>query len=129
MKIIYLTRKQIVQLHDYALSQDGGLDGIKEPGYLDLIAEKPYTTLFNEEQYPGLFLKAAIYMEGLATAHAFNDANKRTALFVMLTFMSINGYSIDADADDLFEVTILVATNRWNRTQLARWIEEHARLS
>lgn len=121
--IIKLTKQQILQFHDYLLIRHGGLQGLREPGYLDLIIEKPYTDYFGEEQYPGIFMKAAVYWHGLATAHCFNDGNKRTATMTALVFLKLNGYTLTAAEDDLFDTALLVATGRMELEDLATWIE------
>jgi len=110
-------------IHDSELEAAGGLAGIKDPGYLELIIDKPFTEYFGEEQYPGLFFKAAVYMHGLATAHCFFDANKRTALLTALTFLDLNGFEVNAPWEDLFEVTIRVATKEMDVWELAEWLK------
>lgn len=124
---VSLSIEQIIAIHDYQRELYGGLEGIKEPGYLDLIVDKPFTEFYGEQQYPGLFLKAAVYMHGLATAHAFNDANKRTAVVVCAVFLNINGFPLNADAnDELFSVALRVATKKMDLYDLADWLQENS---
>lgn len=123
---VRLTKQQIIAIHDQELAESNGLSGIKEPGYLELIADKPFTEVFGEEQYPGLFTKAAVLMEGLIKSHCFNDANKRTGVLSTYIFLNINGYELDADHDDLFEIAIQVATNSIDRPALAKWLERNS---
>ncbi|WP_088834392.1 type II toxin-antitoxin system death-on-curing family toxin [Paenibacillus tyrfis] len=123
---IKLTAQQIKEIHDQELKESGGLPGIKEPGYLELLADKPFSDYFGQEQYPGLFCKAAVYFHGIATAHAFSDGNKRTAVLVTYTFLLVNGYELDADPDELFEVTIRVATKAMSLQQLEIWLERNS---
>ncbi|WP_378107360.1 type II toxin-antitoxin system death-on-curing family toxin [Cohnella cellulosilytica] len=118
-----MTKQQIIQFHDSLLSRHGGLQGIREPGYLDLIIEKPYTAYFGEEQYPGIFMKAAVYWHGLATAHCFSDGNKRTATMTALVFLSLNGCILTATDDELFGTVLQIATGRMQLKDLASWIE------
>ena len=122
---IALTVEQIIELHDDAIAEDGGLVGVKDPGYVELIAEKPFQDYFGQELYPGLFMKAAVYFHGIATAHAFFDANKRTAVYTCLTFLALNGSPLEAEWDELFEVAIKVATNEMGLHDLADWIADH----
>ena len=121
--LLKLTYEQIVTLHEMALVQYGGLTGVKDEGYIHLIVDKPYSEFYGEEQYPGLFLKVAVYWHGLATAHCFNDGNKRTSLLAALTFLEINGFELVVDGDVLFDVCIQLATNNLDLYGLAEWIE------
>lgn len=59
---------------------------------------------------------AALYAEVIAKGHVFNDANKRTALISMLTFLDLNGYMLIADQNemadrmvDLAEVRLIIS--------------------
>ncbi|MBA9088577.1 death-on-curing protein [Fontibacillus solani] len=124
---VSLTSEQIIQIHDMQLAETGGLSGIKERGYIDLLSEKPFSTLFGEEQYPGLFLKAAVLMHGIISAHCFNDCNKRTAVVCTYTFLYLNGYELIADQDELFEVTIRVATKKIDLHKLSYWLQKNTR--
>lgn len=123
---VKLTKQQIIEIHDMELATSHGLAGIKEPGYLDLISEKPFSVVFGEEQYPGLFLKAAVFMSSLITSHCFFDANKRTGVLCTYVFLGINGYELDADEDDLFEMAIRVAKNNMDTDRLAAWLEKNS---
>lgn len=123
---IKLSVDQIIQIHDVELAESNGLPGIKEPGYLNLISEKPFSEFYGEEQYPGLFLKAAVLMAGLIQSHCFNDGNKRTGVLCTYVFLGLNGYELDADEDQLFEIAIDVATKKIDTDSLARWLEKNS---
>jgi death on curing protein len=121
--IVELALDQIIQIHDDQIKDHGGLEGIKEPGLLESLSKRPFSRYFGEEQYPGLFLKAAVYWEGLATGHFFNDANKRTSVMVMLVFLDMNGIELDVDPEILFEMALRVAKRNIDLYDLAVWIE------
>lgn len=121
-----LTAEQIDLLHDECIKETGGLAGTKDPGYVHLIADKPFMVLYSFEQYPGFFLKAACYMHSIITTHAFFDANKRTGLLCALTFLDLNNYSLDVDWEELFNITILVATNDLSLEELAEYFEKNS---
>jgi death on curing protein len=123
--VVKITKRQILQFHDFVLRQHGGLQGIREPGYLDLIIDKPFTDYFGEEQYPGIFMKAAVYWHGIAASYCFSDGNKRTATMTALIFLQLNGYVLKANNDELFEIAITVATSEISLEELAKWIESY----
>lgn len=122
---IQITIEQIIMFHDFLLSQDGGLPGIKDKGHLEAIWDKPFHDYFGQELYPGIARKAAVYLESIAQAHAFNDANKRTAVLVCLTFLDLNGCPLRASEEELFEVTIAIVTRQIDLEWLTKWISEH----
>jgi death-on-curing protein len=107
--IVLLSAEDIIEIHDEMIQLYGGLPGIKEQGIIDYLAEKPYLVSYGVELYPTLFEKAAVLFVGVATAHAFVDANKRTAFATCATFLFLNGYKITADEDEIVEVAVRIA--------------------
>ena len=92
----------VISVHDAVLEQTGvgraGADLPKLEGILGRID--------NQIMYRGIaniFEIAAWYGVAIAKGHGFADANKRTALVTMLTFLDIQGVTIQADTglDDL----------------------------
>jgi len=121
-----LTPDDIRDIHDTALELYNGLPGENEPGLIDFIAEKPFMGFGDEEYYPGLFLKAAVYMEGFATHQVFCDGNKRTGYLSAKVFLMLNGYHLKVTDDDLYNTTIAVATKDIGLQQLAEWLEQNS---
>ncbi|WP_145142265.1 type II toxin-antitoxin system death-on-curing family toxin [Paenibacillus sp. Y412MC10] len=121
-----LTYEDIIDIHDTALELYNGLPGINEPGLIAFIAEKPFQGFGDEEYYPGLFLKAAVYMEGFAVHQLFCDGNKRTGYLCAKVFLMLNGYHLQVTDDDLYETTIAVATKDIGLHQLADWLERNS---
>ncbi len=76
----FLEPDVVLFVHDQALREYGGVHGLKDEGLLHSALGRPVNKLAYAE--PGLldlFDLAAAYAYGLASNHAFNDANKRTA--------------------------------------------------
>jgi death-on-curing protein len=90
------------------------------------MAEKPSAEMFGQELYPGLFLKAAVYMEGFATRQFFVDGNKRTAFLCAYDFLLLNGFALDVSQDEAYEFTLAVAEKRVGLDEIARWLQEHS---
>ena len=61
------------------------MHGLKDEGLLHSALGRPVNKLAYAE--PGLFDLAAAYAYGLASNHAFNDANKRTAWACCVLFL------------------------------------------
>lgn len=66
---------------------------------------------FHYENTDDLTALSVIYMEGIGRAHAFEQANKRTAYDSGILFLQDNGYDISASANiaetaELFEKLI-----------------------
>lgn len=126
MKIDYLSSDDIRELHDVAIERYGGKTGENEPGLIKFMAEKPSMEVYGFELYPGLFMKAAIYMEGFACKQLFVDGNKRTGYMCAATFLKLNGYMIVVDDEELYKMAMDVANNKITLDKLAQWLEEHS---
>ena len=67
-----------------------------------------------------LFEMAAAYLFHLAMNHPFVDGNKRTALAACLVFLDLNGIELDADPDELEDLTVSVAQGNIDKSALAQ---------
>ncbi len=67
-------------LHDHALREYGGIQGVRSEDLLHSALQRPVNRLAQDETGTvDLFDLAAAYAFGLARNHPFNDGNKRTA--------------------------------------------------
>ena len=125
--MIRLTPSDIREIHAVMIERYGGIPGEKEPGWIEYMADKPFMELYGLEQYPGLFMKAAVYFEGLATHQYFNDGNKRTAYGCMAVFLELNGFQLVVSDEELFETALKVANKKMDLEQIKNWISLHAK--
>ena len=98
---------------------------VKEVGLLDSALARPRTALFGEDAYPTLNLKAAAMSHSLIKNHALVDGNKRTTWALMVSFLFVNGYKHDFTADEGFNWTLGLATDRLNIEAAAKLVQEH----
>ncbi|HZW61212.1 MAG TPA: type II toxin-antitoxin system death-on-curing family toxin [Candidatus Babeliales bacterium] len=82
-------------------------------------------------QHGGIACVAGALCYFLTKAHAFFDGNKRTAGIVAVTFMDINGYSLQYPFDvktglnEFADVIEQVATNEISKDKLIEWFDIH----
>ena len=123
----YLSVEEVLALHDMLIEQIGGSFGVCEENLLHSIAERPKAAFGGVEQFPTVFLKAAAYLEVIATYHVFVDGNKRASAMVAETFLRANGFEIAvfkiAEAE---EFIIAVAQKQKNLEQIAAWLEDNS---
>ncbi len=67
---------------------------------------------------------AAMYLVAFAGSQGFNDGNKRTGLACALVFLGLNGLSLEADPQELYELTLAVANNRIGDAEVAAWFRQ-----
>ena len=88
----WLSKAQVLYIHDVAIKRHGGSFGLRDEGLLE-------SALARAENYYAygevdLFLLAAVYAEGIARNHPFVDGNKRTAYTAAGLFLYVNGYTL-----------------------------------
>ena len=61
--------------------------------------------------------------------HVFANANKRTAFYVLVKFLRLNGYHFSVTVDEAVEMCVKIAVESLTDEKLAiysKWISEHS---
>lgn len=103
MSIHFLTTEQVIKIQRDTLPNSGSPNLNKLEGALGRIQ-----TLNYYEGCSDLFTLAAKYLIALTKAHAFNDANKRTAFQATSIFLLQNGFKLKR-SPELIKLTVLSA--------------------
>ncbi|MCX6658768.1 MAG: type II toxin-antitoxin system death-on-curing family toxin [Candidatus Bathyarchaeota archaeon] len=118
----YLTKKQVLKLHEIAL-KSGGAEGLLAEGMLELALETPHITFFGTEFHSSLSRKAAAIMHEVIKLHPFIDGNKRTGFLAADTFLRVNGYELLAPERNAIDLTLETSRCSIDIAGIARWIE------
>lgn len=103
----YLTLDTLLRVAGRAISGDVV---VRDYGLLESALARPRTTVFGNEAYPTILGKAAALLHSLARNHALVDGNERLAWLATATFLWINGHTVEADDDTLFDLVIAVSS-------------------
>ena len=125
MSIICLSLQQILELHAEALRRHGGRDGVHDLGLVDSALAQPQAGFGDVEFYPTLVEKAAVLGFGLCKNHGFKDGNKRVGFAALDVFLRVNGFKINATADDAEAAMLAVAGGTMKLEQLTGWVRSH----
>lgn len=111
--MIYLTVKDIIRINAKLISKTsvGEMIGVKDASALDMCVKQPMQVVFEREIYPEIHDKAAILAINLAKRHPFQNANKRTALVAMVTFLIANGYSTNFSQEEAVQFILTITTS------------------
>lgn len=123
----YLTGEQVLAIHDYLIEQTGGRHGVRDLQLFLSVLAKPRQSAFGRELYPGLFLKAAVVLEGFANFHVFVDGNKRTAFASGVRMLEMNDYRFTASNTAAENFLVRVATKKLSYADIAAWLKRHSR--
>lgn len=123
--MIKFSTEKVMLLHRILLEATGGTDGVRDIGLLDSALEAAYATFDGKEMFPTKEEKAARLGVGLISNHAFVDGNKRIGLYVLLSFLELNGIYIDVSDDDVIEAGLAIARGEMKYEGLLSWILKH----
>ena len=98
--------------------EEGQQSILISPEKLEAAVLRPETSVFGADAYPTLAEKAAALLESLAVGHPFLDGNKRIAFAAMETFLRLNGVSISAPEDPMYDLVMDVAAGALKGVEL-----------
>ncbi len=61
----------------------------------------------------------------LISNHAFVDGNKRIGMYVMLTFLEVNGIHMECTNEEVVEAGLSVASGTMDYDALLQWVRDH----
>lgn len=123
--MIRFSKEKVLLLHQLIAQETGGSIGVRDECLLDSALENIFSSFDGQEFYPTKEEKAARLGYGLISNHAFVDGNKRIGVYVMLTFLEVNGIHLKYTNDDLVKIGLGVADGSINYDALLAWITEH----
>lgn len=122
--IRYHSREFIEAMHAEQLRLHGGAAGVRDTGMLESALARPLNKAACGEV--DLFELAAAYLFGSAKNHPFVDGNKRTALAAADVFLADNGWSLEVDKDDLYQLVSLVAAGNIDEQGATAFFRENS---
>ncbi len=120
--MIKFSQEKVLLLHKLITEETGGDPNIRDFALLDSALESAFQTFGGEELYPTKEEKGARLGFSLISNHAFADGNKRIGMYVMMTFLEVNGTRITPEVDDVARVGLAVASGEMGYNELLEWI-------
>ncbi|HHF1669770.1 TPA: type II toxin-antitoxin system death-on-curing family toxin [Haemophilus influenzae] len=112
----------VLAIHQTILENEPGLKGQADVGKLESALARIDNWMLYENT-DNIFDIAALYAIAIAKAHAFPDGNKRTAMVTMLTYLDLQGISIQPD-HGLDDTMVEVASGELNFLQLSQHLQQ-----
>lgn len=118
---IYLTVAEAKEFHRLLIEEFGGTAGLRDEGRLEAALFRPQTGY-----YATLAEEAAALMESLANNHPFVDGNKRISFALTDTFLRLNGFYLDADAQEAYKfITEAMSKGGFRFDAIHDWLSSH----
>lgn len=123
--IQFLSIPDILRIHGYAIRDQRGDPTVRDLGLLESAMAMPKQQFGGEFLHPDIPSMAAAYGFHICKNHPFIDGNKRAATAAMLMFLSDNGWSYDATADEAEPVILSLAAGSLDKESLTTWVRAH----
>ena len=123
--MIKFSKEKILLLHQVMAEATGGDIGVRDEALLESAIETIYSTFDGVELYPTKEEKAAKLGYSLISNHAFVDGNKRIGMYIMISFLELNGIKVDATNDEVYKLGMAVADGSAGNDDILKWINEH----
>ena len=123
--MIKFSREKVLLLHKLITEETGGDPNIRDFDLLESALESAFQTFGGEELYPSKEEKGARLGYALISNHAFVDGNKRIGMYVMMTFLEVNGIKLDPSVDDVARVGLAVASGEMTYPELLEGVIEN----
>ena len=123
--MIKFTKEKILLLHQLIAQETGGDVGLRDQALLESAIESAFATFDGQDLYPTKEAKAARLGYALISNHAFLDGNKRIGVYVMLTFLEVNGVHLDYTSEEVVTIALAIATGTMDCDSLLAWICSH----
>ena len=123
--MIKFSREKVLLLHKLITEETGGDPNLRDISLLESALESAFQTFDGVELYPSKEEKGARLGYSLISNHAFVDGNKRIGMYIMLTFLEVNGIRIYPSVDEVIRVGLAVASGSMKYEELLEWIFEN----
>ena len=123
--MIKISKEKVKLLHQLLAEETGGRVGVRDEGLLESALESAFATFDGKELYPSKEEKGARLGYALISNHAFVDGNKRIGMYIMLTFLEVNGIRLECTNEEIVEVGLSVAGGTMSYEELLNWVLNH----
>lgn len=122
----WLSKDQLLEIHDHSLVLFGGLNQELKPGCLEAslnaaFAAEHYDAQQHEHKLPGLQFAGSLLF-ALSKNHCFADGNKRIAWAAAMATLARLGLTVSASDDEATDFCLAIARSELNKAEVIAWL-------
>ena len=123
--MIKISKEKALLLHQLMAEATGGSVGVRDTALLESALESCFATFDGVDLYPTKEEKGARLGYALISNHAFVDGNKRIGVYLMTTFLEMNGIRLQATKEEIVQIGLSVADGSMSYEDLLAWVRKH----
>jgi len=116
MALTFLTKNELLRLHEKVIEEFGGTYGLRDEGTFESALSAAENRAHYEEAK--LAVCAATYAYHLSQAHAFIDGNKRIAAATAELFIRLNDTRLQMTNDEVIDLFLKIASGETTRDEV-----------
>ena len=121
--MIKFTKERVLLLYKLIVEATGGTFGIRSENLLESAIEAPYQTFDGKELFPTKIEKAARLGYGLISNHPFIDGNKRIGVYIMLSFLEVNGIHMEFTDQEIKDIALSTASGNMKYEDILKFLK------
>lgn len=122
--MIKFNKERVLLLYQMIVEATGGTFGIRDERLLESAIEAPYQTFDGKELFPTKIEKAARLGFGLISNHPFIDGNKRIGVYIMISFLEVNGVKIKFTDLEIEYIALSIAKSEMSYEKLLKLLQD-----
>ncbi len=119
---VWIGLETALEIHDTIIEIGPGLPGVRDQGLLISALDRPKNLYFYENSRISHADLATSYAFGIVKNHSFFDANKRTALVVLNSYLDCNLDYFLTDEDEIYHYIITLASGDTSEKEFSEWV-------
>lgn len=120
-EIVYIDFDEAVWLHfELMWVWDETHIGVDRRDLIESALARPRQTAFYQDA--DVVRQAASLCFGLIKNHPWRGGNKRTATYLMRSFLLINGIDLGYQVEEMIEMVLAVESNKWKVDEIDEWL-------
>ena len=121
-----LRPEDVFYYHDLVITSTGGDSGVRDRGLVESAYYSAFQRFSGVDLFETLEEKASRIGFGLAKKHGFVDGNKRVGCLVLLSFLEMNGITLQCSSEELADMFYSIASGESSYEDLLNFVKRHA---
>jgi death-on-curing protein len=124
-EIRYPSVKELSELYDMTIRATGGEHGYLSKSNLGYILDAVKDIGERLPRKKAIVKKAAFLLYNVIVIHPFLNGNKRTGFALVEAFLQANGYELNAEEKDAYQLLLDIASGKVPETGVEDWVARH----
>lgn len=121
-EVRYPSMEQISRMYRRVVETTGGEHGYLSKSNLEYLLDTVKDVGERLPKKRAIVKKAAFLLYNVIIIHPFLNGNKRTAFEIAKSFLTFNGYRIDAEEEGAYEFLLRVASGGASESEVEDWV-------